>query len=166
MNKKVIAIVVLSLICVVVGIGLGAEYSKYKTRSSAEEAVIAPGNYANAACVQQEIKSKAANVHSALVRMNKSIRDGITMSSYQIGSENLLDTMGDFTSEAKLHDTASVSHIEYGQWVYDVAGASLILAQYVEGEITDSDRMESALLELFKLEDTGDLLFDKYDTCE
>lgn len=166
MNKKVIAIVVLSLICVVVGLGLGAEYSKYKNRDLVEEVVVTTDNYDAAACVDREIKSEAANVHSALVRMNKSIRDGITMSSYHIGSENLLDAMGDFTSEAKLHDTASVSHIEYGQWVYDVAGASLILAQYVEGEITDGDRMEAALLELFKLEDIGDLLFDKYRTCK
>lgn len=165
MNKKVIAIIVLSMVCVVGGIVLGAEYSKYKDRGEAVE-VSTPATYARTACVDQEIKSEAANVHSALVRMNNSIRDGITMSSYTSGSEGLLDAMGDFTSEARLHDTASVAHTEYGQWVYDVAGASLILAQYVEGEITDGDRMEAALLELFTLEDTGDLLFDKYDTCK
>lgn len=165
MNKKVIAIIVLSMICVVGGIFLGAEYSEYKDRGKVDE-VAAPATYVTAACVDQEIKSEAANVHSALVRMNDSIRDGITMTSYTIGSEGLLDAMGDFTSEARLHDTASVAHTEYGQWVYDVAGASLILAQYVEGEITDGDRMEAALLELFTLEDTGDVLFNKYDICE
>lgn len=165
MNKKLIAIVVLSFICVVGGVILGAEYSKYMDRGTVDEVEL-PATYARTACVDQEIKSEAANVYSALVRMNKSIRDGITMSSYTTGSEGLLDAMGDFTSEARLHDTASVAHTEYGQWVYDVAGASLILAQYVEGEIADGDRMEAALLELFTLEDTGDLLLDKYDTCE
>lgn len=165
MNKKIIAIVVLSMICVVGGVVLGAEYSKYKDRGTDGE-VASPATYARKACVDQEIKSEAANVHNALVRMNKSIRDGITMSSYTTGSEGLLDAMGGFTAEARMHDTASVANTEYGQWVYDVAGASLILAQYVEGEITDGDRMEAALLDLFTLEDTGYLLFDKYDTCK